>query len=124
MTTKTPNTPAAKPQADAAAVDNAAVQEAQQVQGTATDAVTSDTTSSGGTTDLDTAGVSSSELDQAAQLQASTDAPDAKHRYQVASIPIRHDGDFYEVGQTIGLTAAQAERLGSLVVPLPETLKE
>ena len=110
MTKKTPNTPAAKPQADAAAVDNAAVQEAQQVQGTATDAVTSDTTSSGGTTDLDTAGVSSSELDQAAQLQASTDAPDAKHRYQV--------------GETIALTDEDVKHLGSLVVPLPETLKE
>ena len=124
MTKKTPNTPAAKPQADAAAVDNAAVQEAQQVQGTATDAVTSDTTSSGVTTDLDTAGVDGTGSGQAAQQQASTAAPDAKHRYQVASIPIRHDGDFYEVGQPIGLTTAQAERLGSLVVPLPETPKE
>lgn len=39
--------------------------------------------------------------------------------YIVGSVPIRHDGKAYGVGHDIELTAAQAERLGDLVAPLP-----
>ena len=50
--------------------------------------------------------------------------PAAKSNYQVATMAIRHDGKAYQVGETIALTADQAENLGSVVVPLPATVKE
>ena len=52
-------------------------------------------------------------------------APAAEKRcYVVGSVPIRHDGKFYGVGYDIELTSAEANRLGGLVVPLPEVPKE
>ena len=52
-------------------------------------------------------------------------APAAEKRcYVVGSVPIRHDGKFYGIGYDIELTSAEANRLGRLVVPLPEVPKE
>lgn len=52
-------------------------------------------------------------------------APAAEKRcYGVGSVPIRHNGKFYGVGYDIELTSAEANRLGGLVVPLPEVPKE
>ncbi|CAM3350314.1 hypothetical protein [Paracidovorax anthurii] len=40
--------------------------------------------------------------------------------YLVSAVPIRHDGRSYDVGYDIELTDAQAQRLGGLVIPIPE----
>lgn len=48
----------------------------------------------------------------------------AKRTYRVGSVPIRHDQDFYDVGQPLELTDAQADRLGHLVTPAFETPEE
>lgn len=37
--------------------------------------------------------------------------------YTVNQVAINHDGKLYQVGETIDLTADQAERLGGLVAP-------
>lgn len=47
-----------------------------------------------------------------------------KRWYVVGSVPIRHSGKFYGIGDDIELTASEAERLGGLVAPLPEVPKE
>lgn len=52
---------------------------------------------------------------------APTTAADGANDYVVGSVPIRHDGRFYDVGADIQLTDGQAERLGGLVAPAPET---
>lgn len=36
--------------------------------------------------------------------------------YQVCSVPIRHNGEYYSVGSTVHLTFADAARLGPLVI--------
>ena len=36
--------------------------------------------------------------------------------YQVCSVPIRHDGEYYPVGSTVRMTYADAARLGPLVI--------
>lgn len=38
--------------------------------------------------------------------------------YKVLAVAVRHDGQMYEVGSTMDLTEAQAERLGGLVAPV------
>ena len=43
---------------------------------------------------------------------------DAPSAYAVTSVPIRHDGKFYDVGDFVWLTDKQADRLGALVHPL------
>mgnify|MGYP003592739795 CR=1 FL=1 len=62
---------------------------------------------------------------------AATPTPDeararsgAKRTYRVGSVPIRHDQAFYDVGEPLELTDAQAERLGHLVTPAFETPEE
>ena len=62
---------------------------------------------------------------------AATPTPDeararsgAKRTYRVGSVPIRHDQAFYDVGEPLELTDAQADRLGHLVTPAFETLEE
>lgn len=64
------------------------------------------------------------DAERAAQ-PAARKAVDAQlRRYLVGSVPIRHDDKVYGVGYDIDLTAAQAERLGHLVTPIPTTRKE
>ena len=48
----------------------------------------------------------------------------AKRTYRVGSVPIRHDQAFYDVGEPLELTDAQADRLGHLVTPAFETPEE
>jgi hypothetical protein len=48
----------------------------------------------------------------------------ATRTYRVGSVPIRHDQAFYDVGQPLELTDAQADRLGHLVTPAFETPEE
>ncbi len=62
---------------------------------------------------------------------AATPTPDeararsgAKRTYRVGSVPIRHDQAFYDVGEPLELTDAQADRLGHLVTPAFETPEE
>ena len=43
---------------------------------------------------------------------------DSVRDYEVTSVPIRHDGKFYDVGDLVKLTDKQADRLGGLVFPL------
>lgn len=39
------------------------------------------------------------------------------HPYLVCSVAIRHNGELYQVGSTVRLSDADADRLGSLVIP-------
>lgn len=42
---------------------------------------------------------------------------DLEQPYQVASVAIRHNGELYQVGSTVHLNDADADRLGPLVIP-------
>ncbi|BEU96574.1 hypothetical protein ACDW_22790 [Acidovorax sp. DW039] len=66
--------------------------------------------------------VSEAEITAIAQVQQA--APDDAGHYTVRTVPIRHDGKFYDVGQSIVLTPEQAERLGHLVATAPQTTQE
>ena len=52
--------------------------------------------------------------------QAVSADPEAKRRYVVGMVPIRHDGKAYGVGHEIQLTDRDADRLAGLLVPIPE----
>lgn len=52
------------------------------------------------------------------QALGATDEP-VVALYRVTSVPIRHDGEFYPVGDTVLLNDADAARLGQLVTIAP-----
>ena len=52
------------------------------------------------------------------QALGTTDEP-VVALYRVTSVPIRHDGEFYPVGDTVLLNDADAARLGQLVTIAP-----
>ena len=87
--------------------------DAAQSEGTGEGAAQADTTT------VDAAGDTATPTPEEAR-----DQPTATRTYRVGAVPIRHDQAFYDVGQPLELTDAQAERLGHLVTPAFETPEE
>ncbi len=74
-----------------------------------------------GTTTVDAAGDAATPTPTPDEARARSGAT---RTYRVGSVPIRHDQTFYDVGQPLELTDAQADRLGHLVTPAFETPEE
>ena len=107
MTKKTQTTaPAEKPEVTTSAVESAAGQSQESAVQSTTDAT------------AEAAETKNAPVTDVQPGQA------AKRGHLVSSVPIRHDGEFYNVGQSISLTDAEAQRLGGLVALVPETAKE
>ncbi|WP_287927250.1 hypothetical protein [Diaphorobacter sp.] len=109
------STPAAHPETAAAPADLAPQ---QTPQSESVDAVAS-TTAADAAHAADLVGA-----DATTAAPPVNDVDQAIGTYQVGSVPIRHNGKFYDVGAAISLTDAEARRLDGLVIPAPLIHKE
>ena len=116
-TANKPAAPAPAPTADQA-------QQEAATTGGATQEPNDEATADGKQDQAETVGDTATSADAAqpiAELQPEVAAgkpQDSVRDYEVTSVPIRHDGKFYDVGDFVWLTDKQADRLGALVHPL------
>ena len=115
-TANKPAAPAPAPTADQAQQEAAATSGATQEP----DGGTGENQQQEQTAAMDNAAAAAAANEQSAQSFAQDVAgeQDAVHTFVVTSVPIRHDGKFYDVGDAVRLTDKQADRLGGLVHPL------